>query len=219
MLLQVADVLTQPETEAVLSILGGEVWRDGAATAAGRAKAAKNNQQADPAASGVKGALTKVEHAVLNHKIFAAAARPAKLARLLFSRYGAGMSYGNHVDAAYIDGVRTDVSFTLFLSPPETYDGGELVIETAGAVDEIKPPAGALVLYPSTAVHRVAPVNSGERIAAVGWIKSRVRSAEARSMLFELETAIAEAAAASVPDITRDRLANVRNNLLRTFGD
>jgi len=88
-----------------------------------------------------------------------------------------------------MDGVRTDVSFTLFLADPESYDGGELVIETAAGEDDLKLPAGSMVAYPSTALHRVAPVTRGERLVAVGWAQSYVRDAARREILFDLETA------------------------------
>ncbi|MBY0422781.1 MAG: Fe2+-dependent dioxygenase, partial [Parvularculaceae bacterium] len=131
----------------------------------------------------------------------------------------AGMGYGSHVDAPYMDGVRTDLSFTLFLSPPDAYEGGELVLEGLGAEDLVKLPAGALVLYPSTSVHRVETVRSGRRLVAVGWIKSRVRSAEARAAIFELEQATSALRSTAAPVEILDRLQNVHNNLLRLFGE
>jgi PKHD-type hydroxylase len=147
------------------------------------------------------------------------AAQPAALARLMLNRYGEGMEYGAHVDAPYIDGVRTDLSFTLFLSDPASYEGGALVIDSAGAEDALKPPAGTLALYPSSFVHRVEKVTRGERLAAVGWVKSRIRSHEHRMMAFELDRIAADIAAIGAPGDLRDRLLNLRNNFLRTFGD
>jgi PKHD-type hydroxylase len=220
MLLQIAAVLSRAEVAAVRASLSDDsLWREGAETAAGRARAVKNNQQAAAESSTVKGVLEKISRAVLAHKTIVAAAQPAALARLTLSRYRPGMAYGAHVDAPYIDGVRTDVSFTLFLSDPSDYDGGELVIDAAGAEDRIKLPAGDLVLYPATFVHRVSAVTRGERLAAFGWVKSRVRLAEHRAMLFELERALAELAAFEAPADLRDRLGNLRNNLLRAFGE
>ncbi len=220
MILQIANVLTSHEVAAVrAAITDAALWVDGAATAKGRARAVKNNEQAAAEMPPVRGALAKIGEAVLANATVAAGAQPAALARVMLSRYGPGMSYGAHVDAAYIDGVRTDVSFTLFLNEPGDYDGGALVIDSAGAEDAIKLAAGALVLYPATSVHRVEPVTRGQRLAAVGWIKSRVRQADHRAILFELETVIADLDAAGAPGPARDRLANVRNNLLRTFGD
>ena len=101
------------------------------------------------------------------------------------------------------------------MNDPADYDGGELIIDTAGHVDRIKPPAGTIALYPATTVHRVDAVSRGARIAAVGWVKSRVRSVEARAVLYDLETAIADTSDGAL----RLRLNNVRNNLLRLFGD
>jgi PKHD-type hydroxylase len=180
--------------------------------------AAKNNDQAllsGPA----KGVLETLSNAILGDKTLKSAAQPAALARIMLNRYGEGMDYGAHVDAPYIDGVRTDLSFTLFLSAPNDYDGGELIIDSAGAEDVIKLPAGSLVLYPSTSLHRVTRVTRGERIACVGWIKSRVRSADDRTTLFELVRLDADLRAINAPGPLRDRLANIRNNLLRRWGD
>ncbi|MEQ8748472.1 MAG: Fe2+-dependent dioxygenase, partial [Amphiplicatus sp.] len=195
------------------------LWEDGGATAKGRAKAAKNNLQArlsDPAAKGV---CETIAATILANDMVRAAALPAAIARLMLNRYDEGMEYGAHVDAPYVDGVRTDLSFTLFLSEPDEYGGGALVIDSAGAEDEIRLPAGSLILYPSSFLHRVERVTRGSRLAAVGWIKSRIRSAGQRAMLFELAGALADLAAAGAPAATRDRLANLRNNLIREFGD
>lgn len=220
MLLQIADILTPAEVSAIRDTLAGDaLWRDGAATAKGRARAAKNNQQAATESRAVRGVIEKVQKSLRSDPVFKAAAQPAAFARIMISRYGAGMAYGDHVDAPYIEGQRTDLSFTLFLSDPDAYEGGELVIQSAGAEDSIKLPAGALVLYPATNVHRVAPVLSGERIAAVGWVRSRIRSAEHRALVFELESAIAELAHVTLDGRIRDRLSNLRNNLLRAFGE
>ncbi len=220
MILQIASVLDANELAAIRDALADDtLWADGRDTAKGRALAAKNNQQARADATAVKGIVAKIRTAMLAHPTIEAAARPSAFARVMLNRYGPGMGYGPHVDAPYIEGLRTDISFTLFLAAPADYDGGELVIDTAGAEDAIKLPAGALVLYPANSVHRVAEITRGTRLAAVGWIKSRVRRAEHRAILFDLETAIADLAALDAPSALRDRLANLRNNLLRAFGE
>ncbi len=216
MLLQITNVLKSADCRAIRDALDDDaLWRDGKATAGGAAKRAKSNAQADAAAAPVRGALAKVESALRANAVFAAAAQPASFARILISRYGPGMAYDAHVDAAYIDGVRADLSFTLFLNNPDEYSGGALFIDSAGHTDEIKLTAGSVVLYPSTTIHCVTPVESGERVAAVGWIKSRVRSSDARAVLYDLETAIADSSDSAL----RLRLSNIRNNLLRIFGD
>jgi PKHD-type hydroxylase len=220
MLLQIDRILTPEECLAVVEAVADPgLWRDGRATAKGEARAVKENRQADPAALAVRGAVSKIEAALAANEVFAAAAQPAEFVRMTLNRYDAGMSYGDHVDAPYINGVRTDLSFTVFLNPPESYEGGDLVIDNAGHEDWVKGPAGSVVLYPSTSVHRVEAVHSGSRLACVGWIKSRVRSAERRALLFELETVIADLKQAGTPLTVYNRLLNIRNNLLRAFGD
>lgn len=219
MLLQIADVVDKARTKAIrdASAAAG-FWTDGRATAAGRAREAKNNQQAliDGPAKGVLELLSRV---ILSNEVVVNAAAPAALVRIMLNRYGEGMEYGAHIDAPYIDGVRTDLSFTLFLSDPETYEGGALAIDHAGAEDIIKPPAGTLVIYPASTVHRVLGVSKGERIACVGWIKSRIRSPEDRAILFELARIDADLRAVGTKGDIRERLVNLRNNLLRRWGD
>lgn len=219
MLLQIIDVIDAEIVDAVIEKSAAtDFWIDGRATAAGRAQAAKNNQQA--LASGpAKGVLDMLARRILDHETIRTAAEPAALARIMLNRYGVGMGYGAHVDAPYVDGVRTDLSFTLFLSDPETYDGGDLVIDSAGAEDVVKLPAGTLALYPSTSLHRVTEVTRGQRVACVGWIKSRVRAPEDRATLFELARLGADLRSIGAPGELRDRLANIRNNLLRRWGE
>lgn len=220
MLLQIANVLDEPDLAAVRDALADEdLWEDGAKTAAGRARAVKNNLQARGDAPAVKGGLAKIRQALTANAVFKAAAQPAGFARMIASRYGPGMSYGAHVDAPYIDGARTDLSFTVFLSDPESYDGGALLIDSPASEDSIKLPAGSVVLYPSTYLHRVEEITRGERLAIIGWVTSRIRSNQHRAMLFELETALADLDAAGAPAPIRDRLANLRNNLLRAWGE
>lgn len=220
MILQISDVLDRARLDAVAAALAEPgLWRDGAETASGQARAVKRNLQADPAAPAARGALSVIERAVLAHELVQSAAQPAAVARLLLSRSEPGMGYGSHVDAPYMDGVRTDLSFTLFLSAPDAYEGGELVLEGLGAEDRVKLPAGALVLYPSTSLHRVETVRAGVRLVAVGWLKSRIRSADSRSTVFELEQALRVLRQTACPVVALDRLQNVRNNLLRLFGE
>ncbi|MFN0025521.1 MAG: Fe2+-dependent dioxygenase [Parvularculaceae bacterium] len=219
MILQIAGVLDAGALTAIRERLGApDLWADGRATATDRARDVKLNEQAAPTEA-AKAALTLIERAILQNAIFKSAAQPAAIARLMLNRYGEGMEYGSHVDAPYIDGVRTDLSFTLFLSDPATYDGGELVIDSAGAEDAIKPPAGTLVLYPSSFVHKVERVTRGQRLAAIGWVKSRIKSVEHRAMAFELDCIGADLAAIAAPAPLRDRVSNLRNNFLRAFGE
>jgi PKHD-type hydroxylase len=220
LLLQINNILRPEECAAALEVLGDDaLWRDGKETAGHSARKVKNNLQADAAAPAVKGVIAKVRKALLANDVFAAAAQPHRFVRLMVNRYGPGMTYGPHVDAPYIDDLRTDLSFTVFLNGPDDYRGGALVINHAGAEDVIRGPAGSVVLYPSSAVHRIEPVAEGARTACFGWVKSRIRSDEQRAILFELECVRADLRALDAPQALRDRLNNVRNKLLRQFGD
>lgn len=219
MLLQIAGIIDSSLIGAIREAADANgFWSDGGQTAAGRAKSVKRNQQA-LSSGAARGVLETLSKAILDNETVRSAAQPDAIARIMLNLYGEGMEYGPHVDAPYIDGVRTDLSFTLFLSGPEDYDGGELVIDSAGAEDRVKLPAGSLVLYPSTSLHRVEPVTRGARIACIGWIKSRIRSQEDRSVLFDLDRVGADLTAIDAPGDIRDRLANVRNNLLRRWGE
>ncbi len=221
MLLHIDDVFRKDDCRAMLQALDDpDLWRDGKATAQGEARAVKENRQAVPTAPAVKGVLSKVEAALAAHPVFAAAAQPASFVRLTVNSYGEGMAYGDHVDAPYINGSRTDLSFTVFLSEPDEYEGGALVIDNAGHEDAIRGGAGSVVLYPSSSVHRVEAVTSGARVACIGWVRSRIRAPQHRALLFELETALADLKAAGTPPLAvYNRLLNLRNNLLRTFGE
>ena len=187
----IADVLSDADVARVQKKAATLTWRDGARTAGGRAKAVKQNLQADlrtPAGEALHGFLFE---ALQRHSVFQSAARPRRFSRLLLSRTEEGGHYGRHVDNALMGEAaerhRTDLSFTLFLSEPATYEGGVLRIEEAGGVGEAKPPAGDLVLYPSGSIHEVRPVTRGTRLVVVGWIESRIRDAAARDILFDLD--------------------------------
>lgn len=156
---------------------------------------------------------------LLAHPLFQMAVRPKVLSPLLLSRYEPGRAYGRHVDDTLMNGMRSDVSFTLFLSEAASYRGGELVIETTVGEQEIKLEAGSLVLYPSTTLHRVEPVQEGVRLAAVGWARSFVRSAAQREILFDLETARRRLFERSGKSEEFDLLSKSTANLLRLWAD
>jgi PKHD-type hydroxylase len=135
----------------------------------------------------------------------------------LFSRYQPGHAYGTHVDNALIGGVRTDVSFTLFLADPAAYEGGELIIDTPSGEEAFKLPPGSIVTYPATTLHRVAEVIRGERLAAAGWVRSHVRDAAQRELLFDLETARRRLFDREGKTAEADLLAKCAANLLRMW--
>lgn len=223
MLLQIPDVIAPQTVQAFRELADrDDLFVDGRQTAGWRAKGLKSNLQGGDSQL-VRGVLRKAEQAVLGHSVVQAAARPRNVVRTLFSRYDGGMTYGNHVDDALMGGQRTDVSFTLFVSAPETYEGGELVIDDSAGERAIKLDAGSLVLYPSTSLHRVAPVTDGRRVVIVGWLRSYVRDPGARELLFDLD----RAAHALRPDsdggvdagTALDRVLKARSNLLRRWAE
>ena len=193
MILCIANVLDPEEVQRVRERLAALPFQDGRATAGWHARTVKRNEQADAADEGVRALRSEVDQAIGRSTLFRMAARPRRRTPIRFSRYSDAMEYGNHVDDAVMDGpdgpVRTDVSFTLFLSEPDSYDGGELVTETTAGEQSYKLPAGSMVVYPSSTLHRVAPVTRGERVAAIGWAQSQVRDPAQREVLFDLDTA------------------------------
>lgn len=195
MLLHVKEVLNADELREARAILKRATWGDGRVTAGVQSAQAKNNEQL-PQESADTRALQQIVLGGLNrHAVFFSAALPKRVFPPLFNRYGGDANaFGSHVDNAvrFIPGgqgarVRTDVSCTLFLAAPDAYDGGELVVEDTFGAPRIKLPAGDMVLYPGTSVHRVEPVTRGVRVASFFWIESMVRSDEARRLLFEMD--------------------------------
>lgn len=216
-MLVLSDILSAAELAAVRASIEAGAWVPGAETAGTQARRVKDNDQLDPGSEEAIAAGRAVMAALERSPRFMAAALPARILPPTFSRYGPGQGYGAHVDNALrFEGgapVRADVSATLFLSDPDDYDGGALVVETGSAAQHVKLPAGALVVYPSTSVHRVEQVTRGTRLAAVIWAQSLVRDADARAMLFELDGAI-QALGEHPSAVT---LTGVYHNLLRRW--
>lgn len=166
-------------------------WRDGRETAGSVARQVKRNEQGAMNSTAGRALQNDLGRALADHPVIKAAAQPRRFSPVIISRTGVGGKYGAHVDNALMGRgsarLRTDLSFTLFLTPPADYDGGELVIHTAGVTQTVKGEAGTLVLYPSGSIHEVAPVTRGMRIVCIGWIESLVADAAQREMLFDLE--------------------------------
>ncbi len=215
----IADVLDAAEVAAARATLDKVAFVDGRATAGWHAKLVKNNLQAPSADAAVKQLNQTLAAKILATPLFQLVARPKALTPLILSRYEPGMAYGSHVDDALQQGLRTDVSFTLFLSDPDTYDGGALVIETSGGEDDVKLPAGSLVAYPSTTLHRVEPVTKGARLAAVGWARSFIRDPAKRELLFDLDTARQAIFANDGKTPAFDLLSKTSANLLRMWAE
>jgi PKHD-type hydroxylase len=216
MTIALTGVLAPAEVGAIRDAVGKLEFGDGRATAGRRAREVKANDQAlpSPARDAI---LEKVRRALMAHPVFLAAARPQKLTPLLLSRYRAGQTYGLHVDDAIMGGLRTDLSFTLFLSDLADYEGGALEIEDDYAPREVRLNAGDVILYPSTTLHRVTPVTRGERLAVVGWVQSWIRLEPQREVLFDLDQAIASLEQSGAARPALDRLHKARSNLLRLW--
>jgi PKHD-type hydroxylase len=213
----IGNVLAADEVDLVRGALARATFVDGRETAGFAARLVKNNRQASDRKTETVRKL--VEERILGHEIFALAVRPKALTPILFSRYEPGMRYGSHVDDPLMLGLRTDVSFTLFLSEPERYDGGELVIEGASGEDAVKLAAGSLIAYPSTALHHVAEVTRGTRLAAVGWARSYIRDGARRELLFDLDTARRRLFEREGKSAEYDLVSKSLANLLRMWVD
>ena len=217
MIVQIGGVLDGASLQHLKDALAAEaaLFQPGAATAGWQARAVKNNEQsAGPAA---RQAIVMEQEALLANAVFRAAARPKQLTGLLVSRYRPGMAYGSHVDDAMMGGIRTDLAFTVFLAPPEDYDGGELVIEGNDGDSAIRLAAGDCVVYPSTSLHRVNEVTRGERLVVVGWVRSLIRRGDQREVLFDLDHSILQLREAGAERTVLDRLLKTRANLLRMW--
>ena len=226
MLLAIPDLLDAAEVARVRAIIDAAEWVDGNVTSGPQAALAKRNRQLpeDGAAAREAGAL--VLDALGRSPLFVAAALPLKVFPPLFNRYAGGDGFGLHVDNAVRMKrgtdfrIRSDLSATLFLDDPEGYDGGELVIEDRFGPQSVKLPAGHIVLYPASSLHRVTPVTRGVRTASFFWLQSMVRDDGARRILFDLDGGVQAATAAmGGGDPAVVRLTGVYHNLLRRWAD
>ena len=224
MLLHIPEVFSKAEVEALRGRLDAGPWRDGNATSGHQAALTKKNRQlpVDSAEAVEVGAT--VMQALNAHPMFVAAALPHTIFPPLFNRYEGGEEFGLHVDNAVRQGagvrIRSDLSLTLFLSEPDSYDGGELVIEDLYGPQRVKLPAGDAVLYPSKSLHRVTTVTRGARVACFTWIQSLVRDDADRDLLFRLDVGVqrvaVEQGAGSAAAV---ELTGVYHNLLRRWAE
>ena len=194
MLLQLEGVLTPAEVREARRILASGPWGDGRVTAGSQSALAKNNEQLPEACEQTQQLQQLLLRGLERHETFFSAALPRQISPPLFNRYGGtANSFDDHVDSAVrflrngAGRVRTDISCTLFLADPEDYDGGELVVQDTFGEHRVKLPAGDLVLYPGTSVHRVLPVTRGWRVGSYFWIQSMVRSDEQRRLLYDMD--------------------------------
>ena len=194
MLVTIPDVLSPDDLSHIRHVLDGTSWIDGRATAGDQAVKVKNNLQVPvefPTAQELGQIVLK---ALAASATFTAATLPVRVLPPMFNRYDVGMTFGAHVDGCVRaqPGIRlrTDMSSTLFLTPPEDYDGGELVIHDTYGVHKVKLPAGHLVVYPATSMHSVTPVTRGSRWGSFFWTQSMVRDDWRRNMLYDLDLSI-----------------------------
>lgn len=214
-------VLGADDLATVREKLSELAWVSGKRTAGAAARGVKENLQADGGDTRTQALERFVSDALKRHPLFEIAARPVRLSRLMFSKYEPGMTYGAHTDDALMgageDKLRTDLAFTLFLSEAASYEGGALTIESALGEQAIKLEAGDAILYECGAIHHVGPVNSGVRLAAVGWVESFVQDARMREVLFDLSLTRARLAQAGAVRDELLRLDKSISNLLRMW--
>lgn len=226
MMLPIPALLDPEEVARVRALIDAGAWADGNATSGPQSALAKRNQQLPEDSAAAKEAGRLVLEALGRSALFIAAALPLKIFPPLFNRYQGGEAFGTHVDNAIRIHrgsefrVRTDLSATLFLEDPDAYEGGELVVEDNLGASAVKLPAGHLLLYPASSLHRVEPVTRGARVASFFWIQSMVRDDGQRAILFDLDRSIqAIAADRGQDDGEVIRLTGVYHNILRRWAD
>jgi PKHD-type hydroxylase len=226
MLLQLPDILTADEVQQAQALLADAPWSDGRAGAGDQARQVKNNEQLDHDCAAAQAIRALVLRALDRSPLFFSAALPKRVFPPRLNRYGGDSNhYGNHIDGAvrYLPDsgqrVRTDVSCTIFLTEPDSYDGGELCIADTYGEQAIKLPAGHMVMYPGTSLHQVKPVIRGHRLACFFWIESMVRSDEQRRLLYELDMNLLALRRQHGDGAETTALTGVYHNLLRMWAD
>ncbi|MGA8649139.1 MAG: Fe2+-dependent dioxygenase [Xanthobacteraceae bacterium] len=226
MLICVPNILSKAEVADFRAAMDAADWEDGRSTAGAQSAMVKKNEQLPPNGNLARRLGEAIVKALIANPLFVSAAIPKEIFPPLFNRYGAGQHFGVHVDNAvrgdHLTGVRirTDLSVTLFLSEPEQYDGGELIVEDYYGSHRVKLPAGHLVLYPASSLHAVTPVTRGVRVASFFWLQSMIRDGHARSLIFDLDSAIQ----GLVGRIGRDdaemvKLTGIYHNLIRCWAE
>ena len=222
MLTRLHHVLNSDQLADARQLVAAGRFVDGILSAGMAAKRVKHNQELAADQRLMRSLNNLVMGSLVTHPVYRSAALPLKLGAPYYARYSGGMSYGNHVDDPIMgqgDLYRSDISVTIFLSGPDDYDGGELIVETPFGTQQVKLPAGDAVIYPSSSVHRVAEVTRGERVVAVSWIQSLVRQPDKRALLHELNQA-REKLLREHPDAEETRQVNQTYvNLVRMWSE
>jgi PKHD-type hydroxylase len=225
MLLQIPKVLAADQVARIRSRIDGAKWTDGNVTSGHQSAQAKYNEQLPEDSVLAREFGEEIVGALARNSLFFSAALPRQVYPPLFNRYSAGMNFGNHVDGAIRvhpptgRRIRTDISATLFLTAPEDYDGGELLVEDTYGTHSVKLAAGDMVLYPATSLHRVTPVTRGARISSFFWIESMVRDDGQRALLFDMDMAILKVSRDAPGHASLVSLTGCYHNLLRMWAD
>ena len=200
MMLHIPEVLTKAQVADLRRLIDAGAWVDGNVTSGAQSALAKRNEQLPEASTEARQAGERILDALSRNPLFVTAALPQTVFPPLFNRYGGGQTFGLHIDNAVRqsgDGrvrIRSDLSATLFLTEPEDYDGGELLVEDTYGVHEVKLPAGDMILYPASSLHQVRAVTRGARVSSFFWIQSMIRDDAQRSLLFQMDIAIQQLA-------------------------
>ena len=224
MLLHIPDILDREQVARLRQALDAADWTDGRETVGAQGAEVKRNRQL-PDASPLRQELGRIVLAALaKNPLYHAATLPLRTLPPRFNRYEGGGEYGMHVDGSVMalpngEQLRSDISCTLFLSEPDDYDGGELIVSDTYGEHEVKLPAGDAIIYPSSSLHRVQPVTRGARLAAFFWVQSLVRDDGRRRLLFELDASIQRLTATGADREAVLQLTGVYHNLLRQWAE
>jgi len=225
-LISIPDVLSKDDVADFRRIMAAETWEDGRSTAGAQSAEVKKNEQLPPDGKTCRQLGERIMRALAANPLFVSAAVPLHIFPPLFNKYVPGQFFGEHVDNCIrgdrLTGlrIRTDLSVTLFLSEPEEYDGGELVVDDYYGSHRVKLPAGHVVLYPSTSLHLVTPVTRGARISSFFWLQSMIKDPLARRMTFDMDNAIQELVrrlGRNDPEVRK--LTNIYHNIIRYWAE
>src|SRR5665213_2678374 len=223
MMIHIPKVLSADEVARCRAVMEKGAWIDGRVTAGHQSAKVKNNLQLPENAPEARELGNMVVEAIGRSNLFMSAVLPKQVFPPLFNRYDAGMTFGAHVDNAIRSGngarLRTDVSSTLFISAPEEYDGGELVVQDTYGEHTVKLPAGDMIVYPAISLHNVTPITRGSRIASFFWTQSMIRDESKRSLLFDMDMAIIKLARDHPQHASVVELTSVYHNLLRQWAE
>lgn len=225
MMLHIPNVLGAEQVARCRAVMERASWLDGRVTAGHQSGQVKKNLQLPENSPEARELGELVLAGLEKSALFVSAVLPKRVFPPLFNRYEPGMTFGSHVDNAIrrvpgtLERVRTDVSATLFLSEPDSYDGGELVVEDTYGNHSVKLPAGDLIIYPATSLHHVTPVTRGVRLASFFWTQSMVRDVSQRALLFDMDTAITQLNQEVAKSPALVMLTGVYHNLLRQWAE